>query len=107
MPYTVTSEAARVAIARRELRDALAEIDRKLKARLRALAAAHHVREDDHAALAKLGRDDDEVRNLVVERLCHEVMCDVNIGQGFIPTLGEPGEAILWRLPQDTPHGKA
>jgi hypothetical protein len=101
MPYTVTTEAARIAIARRELRDALAEIDRKLKARLLVLAAAHRVREDDPAALAKLGRDDDEVRNLVVERLCHEVICDVNIEQGCTPTIGEPGEPIRWSWPQD------
>jgi hypothetical protein len=104
MPYTVTTETARVAVARRELRDALAEIDRKLKAQLLVLAAAHHVSEGDYVALAKLGRDDDEVRNLVVEHLCHEVLCEAHIAQGHIPTLGDDGE-VGWRRPEDVPKG--
>jgi hypothetical protein len=44
--------------------------------------------------------EDEEFRELAIESLVYGLVCDHDVQSGAIPTVGEPGEPIRWRLPE-------
>jgi hypothetical protein len=105
MPYTVQTEAARVAIAHRERDAEIERINGQIDARLRELAVAQgYVAGPD--ALVKLASDDVVIRRLILEQVVREHVCERLISGGYVPIieLGEPGRPARWRPPEGIPH---
>ena len=93
MPYTVQTEAARVAIAHRERDAEIERINGLIDARLRELAVAQGYVAGPNA-LVKLASDDVVIRRLILEQIVREHVCERLIGGGYVPIieLGEPGK---------------
>jgi hypothetical protein len=96
MPYEVQTEAMRVALARQEAADAMAEIERKMFARKRALIAAGA---NTKAKFIKAAAADEQFRALFFRKVTTEFWRDRCIEDGLVPTITEPGEPIRWRRP--------
>jgi hypothetical protein len=105
MPYTVQTEAARVAIAHRERDAEIERINGQIDARLRELAVAQGYVVGPNA-LVKLASDDVVIRRLILEQVVREHVCERLISGGYVPIieLGEPGEPARWRPPDSISH---
>ncbi len=97
MPYVVTTEHARIALAHREYAQSKAETEAKLEARM--LVLRDDPRASDPAAFQKLCADDPECREHVLSLVAWQVWRDGNIESGSVATIEDSGE-IRWTLPQ-------
>jgi hypothetical protein len=93
----------RVAIARRQRTAALAEIERKMIARAKALRDTGI--SDKHALIVALSKDQ-AFQELTVQEIACEPMYDYFIDEGCIPTIGNPGEPVRWHHPEDVRTGR-
>jgi hypothetical protein len=97
--YQVRTELMRVAIARRQRAARLAELERKMIARMNALRDTGIF--DKHALRVALSKDQ-AFQELVVQEMACELMYDYFIEEGCVPTIGNPGEPVRWYHPEDT-----
>jgi hypothetical protein len=81
MPYTVQTEAARVAIAHRERDAEIERINGQIDARLRELAAVQGYVAGPNA-LVKLASDDVAIRRLILEQIVREHVCESMCARG-------------------------
>jgi hypothetical protein len=96
-PISITTEAARVAMAHREFEQKAIKIRRKLKARSAVLR--HDSRATDEEAYRKLCIADPEMQELTTELAAREGIRDALIDLGCVPAF-EHGGVICWTLPE-------
>jgi hypothetical protein len=96
-PISITTEAARVAMAHREFEQHAVKIRRKLKARSAVLR--RDSRATDEEAYRKLCIADPEMQELTSELAAREGIRDALIDLGCVPAF-EHGGDILWTLPE-------
>jgi hypothetical protein len=91
----MTTEAGRIAAARRDAEQTAAEYDRKAQARLRELAALHGV--TDPARLAQIAKSDPVLHDLVSSMFLAQRIPQVMLENGHVPVIGDMrDEAIRW-----------
>jgi hypothetical protein len=95
----VITEAARVALARREFQESAADIQRKLNARSAILRRRYHV--TDEESFFKPCAVDSEIQKLVAKLEFGEVWRDFVIDYHCLPTVQDDGK-IRWALPSSS-----
>jgi hypothetical protein len=97
MPTTITTEAARVAMAHREYDQAVAEIEAQMDAR--AAVLMQDPRATDRAAFQQLCAADPEFRELVLAQAAVSAWRDAVIEDRCIATIEDDGQ-VRWTLSQ-------
>jgi hypothetical protein len=79
--------------------EAIAEIDRKIEAKVRTKMRAFEASSLSKTAFVRSCKKDRELLYLSLELQIVAFLRDQIIEEGFVPTLGPPGEAVLWQRP--------